>query len=144
MEMVRYQARQTSKEQRKMARFLLGGPKHFYWLVPQWVRIKTCNKELCRISEPFPSSNNDKAFKLQNGRVVLSLENPSHLHTVILSIDASDGPTPQRRERLQRQIDRNERRQKRMEDDRKKKEQEDLLLAQKQVHIDIAHFIQYY
>jgi len=54
-----------------------------------------------------------------------------------LSIDASDGPTPQRRERLQRQIDRNERKQKRMEDDRKKKEQEDLLLAQKQVHIDI-------
>ena len=59
----------------------------------------------------------------------------SHLQTAILSIDASDGPTPQRRERLQRQIDRNERKQKRMEDDRKKKEQEDLLLAQKEVHI---------
>ena len=62
----------------------------------------------------------------------------SHLQTAILSIDASDGPTPQRRERLQRQIDRNDRKQKRMEDDRKKKEQEDLLLAQKEVHIDIS------
>ena len=69
--------------------------------------------------------------------MLLSLKNLSHLQTFILSIDASDGPTPQRRERLQRQIDRNERKQKRMEDDRKKKEQEELLLSQKQVHIDI-------
>lgn len=48
------------------------------------------------------------------------------------SIDASDGPSPQTRERLQRQIDRNERKQKIMEDDRRKKEQEDLLLSQKE------------
>ena len=64
----------------------------------------------------------------------------SHLQTAILSIDASDGPSPQTRERLQRQIDRNERKQKIMEDDRRKKEQEDLLLSQKEVHIDVSHY----
>ena len=52
---------------------------------------------------------------------------------VILSTDSSDGPSPQKKERLQRRLDRIEKRQQILEAERKKKEQENLLLEQKEV-----------
>ena len=50
-----------------------------------------------------------------------------------MSADTSDGPSPQKKERMQRRLDRIEKRQHKLETERKKKEQENLLLEQKEV-----------
>ena len=56
-----------------------------------------------------------------------------HGGSVYLSADTSDGPSPQKKERMQRRLDRIEKRQHKLETERKKKEQENLLLEQKEV-----------
>ena len=50
-----------------------------------------------------------------------------------MSPDTADGPSPQKKERMQRRLDRIEKRQHQLEAERKKKAQEDLLLEQKEV-----------
>ena len=60
---------------------------------------------------------------------------------LILSTDSSDGPSPQKKERLQRRLDRIEKRQQILEAERKKKEQEDLLLEQKEVTLTTFWFV---
>lgn len=53
-------------------------------------------------------------------------------------IDTSDGPSPQKKERLQRSLDRKEKRQQHIETEKKQQEQETLLLEQKEVNVDCS------